>query len=406
MIKSILYTAFIMLLSIGAKAQINLVGVANNFQTGKIEIIKWQALDPESLIVYPSILDGYYFATSAFDSYNSNYYITGISGNSSGLYSYNTITNQENLVGGSLYTNISEFDMSTGKMYNLQMENEEYISIYEFDINTNQDSLIGVIFEPGVNGLFADAIGFDSNNGILYYVGFTNDPALCLYAVPVRENQFSFTKTILNPTAAPFNIITSVNFDNVNEINYARNATYDSTFTYIGSSVVEINKTTGDIITRGELTEFPYFVGGSSSFDQNTGSFLMVGIDTSNMAKMIVFNTYDNTYVTGFVPGNVSEIVCDNTNFVLTYYIATGVEEEQEFSLNLYPNPVSEILTIDRPSSDKVAVQIISASGKIVFAQEFTSSKIELNLAFLTPGIYLVNVISERKIVSEKIMVN
>ena len=189
MIKSILYTAFIMLLSIGAKAQINLVGVANNFQTGKIEIIKWQALDPESLIVYPSILDGYYFATSAFDSYNSNYYITGISGNSSGLYSYNTITNQENLVGGSLYTNISEFDMSTGKMYNLQMENEEYISIYEFDINTNQDSLIGVIFEPGVNGLFADAIGFDSNNGILYYVGFTNDPALCLYAVPVRENQ-------------------------------------------------------------------------------------------------------------------------------------------------------------------------------------------------------------------------
>lgn len=404
--KSILCTALIMLLSIGLKAQINLVGVGNNLQTGKIEIIKWQALDPESLIVYPSILDGYYFATSAFDSYNSNYYITGISGNSSGLYSYNTITNQENLVGGSLYTNISEFDMSTGKMYNLQMENEEYISIYEFDINTNQDSLIGVIFEPGVNGLFADAIGFDSNNGILYYVGFTNDPALCLYAVPVRENQFSFTKTILNPTAAPFNIITSVNFDNVNEIIYARNATYDSTFTYTGSSVVEINKTTGDIITRGEFTEFPYFVGGSSSFDQNTGSFLLVGIDTSNMAKMIVFNTYDNTYVTGFVPGNVSEIVCDNTNFVLTYYIATGVEEEQEFSFNLYPNPVSEILTIDRPSSDAVSVQIVSACGKIVLAQDFASSKIELNLAFLTPGIYLVNVISERKIVSEKIMVN
>lgn len=406
MIKTILYIAIIMLLSIGSKAQINLVGVANNFQTGKIEIIKWQALDPESLIVYPSILDGYYFATSAFDSYNSNYYITGISGNSSGLYSYNTITNQENLVGGSLYTNISEFDMSTGKMYNLQMENEEYISIYEFDINTNQDSLIGVIFEPGANGLVADAIGFDANNGILYYVGFTNDPALCLYAIPVRENQFSFTKTILNPTAAPFNIISSVNFDNVNEIIYARNATYDSTFNYTGSSVVEINKTSGDIITRGELTEFPYFVGGSSSFDQNTGSFLLVGIDTSNLAKMIVFNTYDNTYVTGFVPGNVSEIVCDNTNFVLTYYITTRLKEEQEFSFNLYPNPVSEILTIDHPSSDEIAVQIVSAFGKIVLVQEFTSSKIELNLTSLPPGIYLVNLTSEGKTASQKIMVN
>ena len=182
------------------------------------------------------------------------------------------------------------------------METEEYISIYEFDINTNQDSLIGVIYEPGANGLVADAIGFDANNGILYYVGFTNDPALCLYAIPVRENQFSFTKTILNPTE-PFNIITSVNFDNVNEIIFARNATYDSSFNYTGSSIVEINKTTGDIITRGELTEFPYFVGGSSSFDQNTGTFLLVGIDTSNVVKMIAFNTYDNTYVSGFRSG-------------------------------------------------------------------------------------------------------
>ena len=115
MIKTFLYTALMMLLSIGSKAQINLVGAANNLQTGKIDIVKWQALDPESLTVYPSILDGYYFASSAFDSFNSNYYITGISGDSAGLYSFNTISNEENLIDGSLYTNISEFDMSTGK---------------------------------------------------------------------------------------------------------------------------------------------------------------------------------------------------------------------------------------------------------------------------------------------------
>ena len=404
--RTLLYLAVFMLISMGSNAQINLVGAANNFETGKIDIVKWQALDPESLIVHSSILDGYYFATSAFDSYNSNYYITGISGDSSGLYSINTITNQENLVEGSQYTNISEFDMSTGKMYNLKMETEEYISIYEFDITTNQDSLIGVIYEPGANGIVVDAIGFDANNGILYYVGFTNDPALCLYAVPVREDQFSFTKTILNPTAAPFNIITSVNFDNVNEIIYARNATYDSTFIYTGSSVVEINKTTGDIITRGELTEFPYFVGGSSSFDQNTGSFLLVGIDTSNMAKMIVFNTYENTYVTGFVPGNVSEIVCDNTNFVQLNYIATGVKTEPKLNFTLSPNPVSEKLTINHAFSGKVTVQLIAANGNLVLVKDYIeSSKIELNLASFAPGIYLVKLIAAGKTVSEKIVV-
>jgi hypothetical protein len=402
--KTILYTLIMLLFSMGIKAQINLVGVANNYPDN-IGIVKWQALNPESVTTFPSILSGYYFASSAFDSFNSKYYITGISGNNSGLYSFNTITNEENLAGASLYTNVSEFDMSTGKMYNLKLETDDSISVYAYDINANQDSLIGVIYEPGVNGIVVDAIGFDANNGILYYVGFTNDPALCLYAIPVRDNQFSFTRTILN-TTAPNNNITSVNFDNVNEILYARNATFDENFNYIGSSVVEINKTSGDVISRGELVEFPYFVGGSSSFDQNTGTFLLVGIDTSNMAKMIAFNTYENTYVTGFVPGNVSEIVCDNTVFVQNNYVVTGIKPEKTFSFSIYPNPVSDILTIDCPTDGKVTVQLISAFGKRVFMQDFASgNKIELNLSSLAPGVHTVNLTSEGKTASEKLLV-
>ncbi|KAF0130053.1 MAG: Outer membrane protein Omp28 [Bacteroidetes bacterium] len=403
--RTLLYTFIIMLFGMGLKAQINLVGMGNNYPNGNLDIVKWQALDPQSVTTFPTMLEGYYFATSAFDSYNSNYYITGISEDNTGLYSFNTLTNVENLGSASLYSNISEFDMSTGKMYNLKLETDDYISVYAYDINTNQDSLLGIIYEPGVNGIIVDAIGFDANNGILYYVGFTNDPALCLYAIPVRENQFSFTKTILN-TTEPYNNITSVNFDNVNEKIYARNATFDTTYTYIGSYVVEIDKTTGDVLNRGELVEFPYFVGGSSSFDQNTGTFLLVGIDTANMAKMIAFNTYDNTYVAGFVPGNVSEIVCDNTVFVKNNYILTGVRQEPAFTFNLYPNPVSETLTIDYAAIEKVTVQIISTDGKQVIVQDFTAgNKIELNLSSLAPGAYMVNLLSGGKAASEKILV-
>lgn len=403
--KSFLCAVIILLFSTGIKAQINLVGVANNLQTSEIDIVKWQALDAESVTVSPSILDGYVFATAAFDAYNSNYYLTGISDDNWGLYALNTISNEENLTGGSPYTNASEFDMSTGKMYSLEMEIEEYISIYEFDINTNQNNLIGVIYEPGTNGIVADAISFDANNGILYYVGFNNTPALCLYAIPVRDNEFSFTKTILN-TTAPYNNITSVNYDNVNQMIYALNATYDSTYHYTGSSVVEINKTTGDIISRGELADFAYFVGGASSFDQNTGTFLLVGVDTSNVLKMIAFNTYENTYVSGFVPDNVSEIVCDNTVFARNNYGTTGVESEQTLDFKLYPNPVSETLTIDYPSSGNVTVQIISSCGKPIFVQDFASgNKMELNLASLVPGVYVVNLTSERKTLAKKILV-
>lgn len=402
--KSVLTLLVLLFLSSMLTAQINLVGVATNQQTGKIDIVKWEALNPASVSVFPSMLDGYYFASSAFDAYNSNYYLTGISGDNSGLYSFNTRTNQENLGSASLYSNISEFDMSTGIMYNLKMMADDSISVFAYNINTNQDSLLGVIYEPGVNGIVVDAIGFDANNGILYYVGFSSDPALCLYAIPVRESQFSFTKTNL-VTNAPYNNIQSVNFDNVNERIFARNATFDTTGTYISSFIVEINKTTGDIINLAELVEFPYFVGGSSSFDQNTGTLMLVGIDTSNMLKMIAFNSSDNTYVSGFVPGNVSEIVCDNSEFVQNNYILTGVKAETAISFDVYPNPATELLTIDYPTTEKLNIQLISSDGKRVLSQDFASGeRLVMNVADLLPGLYLVKLLTGGKTATQKIV--
>jgi hypothetical protein len=67
-----------------------------------------------------------------------------------------------------------------------------------------------------------------------------------------------------------------------------------------GRYIIEIDKVTGDIINRGDLAEFPYYVGGSSCFDQNTGTFMLAAIDTSNVLKMVAFNTLTDTYVAGF----------------------------------------------------------------------------------------------------------
>ncbi|MFN5295104.1 MAG: hypothetical protein ACK5BL_06195, partial [Flavobacteriales bacterium] len=215
--KKLLYTLIIGLtLNVSAYAQIKLIGVANNTGTNQIDLVQWSAFDANSVTTTPTTLDAYLFASSAYDSFNGNYYIAGVSGQTTGLYSYNTDTGESNLATGSMSTNIAEFDMSTSKLYNLIMETEENISIYEYDIALNENVLIGTIYEQGVTGIVADAIGFDSNNGILYYAGYTNDPALALYAVPVRDEVFSFTRTILN-TPDLFTNLTSLNFDNVQE---------------------------------------------------------------------------------------------------------------------------------------------------------------------------------------------
>jgi len=405
MARFLIILTFLSIICMNGKAQINLVGAASNQNTGMIDIVKWQALDPESLTIIPSILQGYYAGSSAFDAYNGNYYLTGITATDQGLFSFNTLTNEQDLSEVTSFSNISEFDMSTGRMYDLRMDSAEYISVNEFDIKTGTDSMIGVIYEPGANGIVFDAIGFNSNDGIIYYVGFTSEPAICLYAIPVREEVFSFSRTTLIPTA-PFNIITSVNYDNVNDKIFALNATYDSLFNYTGNEIVEIDKETGEIIILAELADFTAFVASSSSFDQNTGSFLLVGIDTSNLMRMIVFDTYTNTYETGFVPGSVSEIVCDNTIFVLNNYILTSVTDNKEIDFGVSPNPATDWLKVIVNSTEDVLVRVYSMNGRLVISKDFSPGEnIELNLDLLPSGAYLVHVLSGRMNGSKKIQI-
>jgi hypothetical protein len=402
-----LLLAILLLFTMGMKAQINLVGAASNQATGIIDIVKWQALDPESVTSYPSMLQGYYAGSSAFDSYNSNYYLTGITATGGGLFSFNTQTNEQDLSEFTSFSNISEFDMSSGRMYDLHMDSTEYISVNEYDIETGTDSMIGVIYEPGANGIVFDAIGFNSNDGIIYYVGFTSEPAICLYAIPVREEVFSFSRTTLIPTA-PFNILTSVNYDNVNDKIFALNATYDSLFNYTGNEIVEIDKETGEIITLAELADFTAFVASSSSFDQNTGSFLLVGVDTSNLMRMIVFNTYTNTYETGFVPGSVSEIVCDNSAFALANYNTTTVEERRKTDFTLFPNPATTSIKISNNGawSEDILVSIYNMNGGLVLRQMFQpKNTIELDLSSLKTGTYLLKLVSGEGVETRKIMI-
>jgi hypothetical protein len=404
--KKLFYTLFFGLtLNAGIHAQINLIGASYNSNAGNIELVQWEAFDSSTVTTTPTTLEAYLFASSAFDPFNSSYYIAGVSGENTGLYSYNLENSESNLNTGSLYTNIAEFDMSTGKMYNFRMETEEYISIYEYDIELNQDSLIGTIYEPGVMGIVVDAIGFDSNNGILYYVGYTNDPALVLYAIPVRDGSFSFTRTILN-TPEPNSSITSLNFDNVNEKLFAANDTYDQNANYTGRNIVEIDLTTGDVNTLGELNEFAYFLGGSSLFDQNSGTFLLVGITNSNLLEMIAFDTYTNTYVTGFVPDNVSEIACDNSLFATARYTVAGIEPQAALNFKLYPNPVSDVLNLECTFKGPVQVQIFTSMGELVYEKNNTSvNRMNVDMSTLSPGLYTVNLTGAKQSLSKKILV-
>ena len=110
--EKLLYTLLIGLtLSGTAQSQIKLIGVSYNTGSSHVDVLQWAAFNSSTVTATPTILDAYLFTSSAFDPFNGNYYIAGYSGQTDGLYSFNSETGEGNLTTGSLNTNIAEFDM-------------------------------------------------------------------------------------------------------------------------------------------------------------------------------------------------------------------------------------------------------------------------------------------------------
>ena len=397
----------LLLFTMYTQAQIKLVGMRGNQNSEFMDVVKWHALDPGSVTPYPSLLQAYYMASSVFDAYNSKYYIAGIGASASGLLEFNTVTNEQSLINFSSFSNTSEIDMSTGKIYSLSIDQPGYIKVNEYDINTGTDTLIGEVYDPGINGIAMDTLGFDSNNGIIYYVGDDGQSILSLFGIEVRNPVFTYTKTAL-VTPTPGNNMMSINYDNANNTIYALNFESNSSGSSTGTYVVEINKTTGEVVNRGQLQGFNGFLVGSSSFDQNSGSFLLVGYNGNPDVQMVVFDTYNNTYQTGFMPDNVSEIVCDNYDFAKNTYITTSVKEPAKETIRLSPNPASNKITIENSFalSGYLNASIYDINGKMKWQGSFQNGNtFNVDISNLLPGVYVLKTETSKSVENHKFVV-
>ena len=82
---------------------------------------------------------------------------------------------------------------------------------------------------------------------------------------------------------------------------------------------------------------------------------------------------------------------------ILTFYPGTEkVGESVQQLLNLYPNPTSNILTLNGIFEGRTEVKIIDLSGRIVKCYVVNGlTDIRLNVSDLQRGVYFVSVSSE-----------
>lgn len=82
---------------------------------------------------------------------------------------------------------------------------------------------------------------------------------------------------------------------------------------------------------------------------------------------------------------------------------ALGISEAKRLHFSMHPNPATDNLTIQLPaSSEKATIQFYDYIGRLALTKTVFSSDNEINIESLNAGIYILKVISEDKIGSQK----
>lgn len=111
----------------------------------------------------------------------------------------------------------------------------------------------------------------------------------------------------------------------------------------------------------------------------------------------------NSTYFTWYDLDDGKRLMYYSTNVssVAAYTIdmpTTGIEDEEENHLLLYPNPATNQVTIQIPSNEEAtALKLITMAGKEIYNINAMGSKITIDLTSFTPGIYIVKLSTQNR---------
>lgn len=83
----------------------------------------------------------------------------------------------------------------------------------------------------------------------------------------------------------------------------------------------------------------------------------------------------------------------------------TGVNENQFDEIKVYPNPVSKYLYIENGMSELYNLKLFNLSGQVVYEKKNASGKNTITLTHLQRGFYIVEITSEGKFSTRKILI-
>jgi hypothetical protein len=209
-----------------------------------------------------------------------------------------------------------------------------------------------------------------------------------IYSVESVVNAITYVWTL--PAGAA---ITSGSGTNAIIVNFAENAS-SGNITVYGNNLCGNGTTSPPFyVTVNPIPETPTItVNGDTLF-----SSAPIGNQWFYNGILLVNDTNQIYNVSPYLPGyywtqvTLNECVSDTSNHI--YYNSVGVNEKIELKLILYPNPVTDILTIEFIGDNNYLkfIEIYELRGKMIFEFQTSESKINISTKNFPEGIYFIN---------------
>lgn len=110
--------------------------------------------------------------------------------------------------------------------------------------------------------------------------------------------------------------------------------------------------------------------------------------------------------ISGLAPGVYTVIVTDangcSASSTFTVSFSVGVQELMNSSVNVFPNPVKDYLTIDATGLNVNKVEIFNVVGQQVYSAQVNSSNAKISVNELTPGMYIIRMDVNNQVVTKR----
>lgn len=95
--------------------------------------------------------------------------------------------------------------------------------------------------------------------------------------------------------------------------------------------------------------------------------------------------------------------LCPSEVAIATYEIQTGIEQ-YEVVPAIYPNPASSIVHIDLTGINSQRVEVYELTGKMIYNIDNPSDILQVNMANYSNGLYLIKVITNEGVITQKVI--